>query len=83
MQRRDPKASDEEEYLENLFDVLCSCLMQPFSRTAFFEAEGDTMSVADPDHEHQRRYCCVVTVLLVKQQRDADFIAQSSRPVSF
>ena len=41
MMRRDPKASDEEEYLENLFDVLCSCLMQPFSRTAFFEAEGE------------------------------------------
>ena len=41
--RRDPKASDEEEYLENLFDVLCSCLMQPFSRTAFFEAEGASL----------------------------------------
>ncbi len=40
---RDPKASDEEEYLENLFDVLCSCLMQPFSRTAFFEAEGASL----------------------------------------
>ena len=37
---RDPKASDEEEYLENLFDVLCTCLMQPVTRTAFFEAEG-------------------------------------------
>jgi len=41
---RDPKASDEEEYLENLFDVLCSCLMQPFSRTAFFEAEGASLA---------------------------------------
>ena len=51
MHRRDPKASDEEEYLENLFDVLCSCLMQPFSRTAFFEAEGDTPKLrADPPH---------------------------------
>lgn len=39
-QRRDPKTSEEEEYLENLFDTLCTCLMQPKTRTLFFEAEG-------------------------------------------
>jgi beta-catenin-like protein 1 len=37
---RDPKTSDEEEYLENLFDTLCTCLMQPSTRTLFFQAEG-------------------------------------------
>lgn len=38
--RRDPKASDEEEYLENLFDVLCTCLMQPHTRAMFYQQEG-------------------------------------------
>ena len=40
---RDPKASDEEEYLENLFDVLCICLMQPQTRSMFYKQEGTPM----------------------------------------
>lgn len=37
---RDPQTSDEEEYLENLFDALCTCLMQPRTRKLFLDAEG-------------------------------------------
>lgn len=41
LQCRDPKASDEEEYLENLFDVLCTCLMQLQTRSMFYQQEGE------------------------------------------
>ncbi|KAI8465924.1 MAG: Catenin-beta-like protein [Monoraphidium minutum] len=37
---RDPQDAEEGEYLENLFDALCSCLMLPENRTAFVAAEG-------------------------------------------
>jgi beta-catenin-like protein 1 len=37
---RDPQISDEEEYLENLFDVLCSTLMLPDNKAAFLKSEG-------------------------------------------
>lgn len=37
---RDPQTSDEEEYLENLFDALCTCLMQSDTRKLFLDAEG-------------------------------------------
>ncbi|KIY93572.1 Beta-catenin-like protein 1 [Monoraphidium neglectum] len=37
---RDPQDAEEQEYLENLFDALCSCLMLPENRIAFVAAEG-------------------------------------------
>lgn len=38
--RRDPETTEEEEYLENLFDVVASCLLLPENRAVFVEAEG-------------------------------------------
>lgn len=37
---RDAETAEEEELVENLFDVLCSCLMLPANKRAFVEAEG-------------------------------------------
>ena len=34
-----PQDAEEQEYLENLFDALCSCLMLPENRAAFVAAE--------------------------------------------
>lgn len=59
---RDPKTSEEEEYLENLFDTLCTCLMQPKTRTLFFEAEGTVPAeIADLQLQRasHRRACSV------------------------
>ena len=37
---RNPTSDDEEEYLENLFNCLCACLMSAETRTLFQRAEG-------------------------------------------
>ena len=37
---RDPTTTEEEEFLENMFDVVCACLMLPDNKPAFVEAEG-------------------------------------------
>lgn len=37
---RDPAPGEEEEYVQNCFDVLCACLMQPVHKAAFVKAEG-------------------------------------------
>eukprot|EP00803_Ostreobium_quekettii_P001406 evm.model.scf_992.3 EVM.evm.TU.scf_992.3 scf_992:15874-19979(-) len=37
---REPKTMDEGEFLENLFDALCSCLLLPENRVRFMESEG-------------------------------------------
>ncbi|KXZ43101.1 hypothetical protein GPECTOR_102g54 [Gonium pectorale] len=37
---RDPAPGEEEEYMQNCFDVLCACLMQPEHKAAFVKAEG-------------------------------------------
>ncbi|KAL3676980.1 hypothetical protein R1sor_026928 [Riccia sorocarpa] len=37
---RDPKSSDEEEMLENLFDCLCSVVMPTENKDRFVKAEG-------------------------------------------
>ena len=38
---RDAEGADEEEFLENVFDTLCSALMAPGNREAFVGAEGE------------------------------------------
>ncbi|RKP05493.1 hypothetical protein THASP1DRAFT_32667 [Thamnocephalis sphaerospora] len=38
--RRDPEDADAEEHVENLFNTLCSVLLEPIGRQAFVEAEG-------------------------------------------
>lgn len=37
---KDPMNSDEEELVQNLFDILCSCLMIPELKAQFVESEG-------------------------------------------
>jgi hypothetical protein len=37
---RNPGSIDEEEYLENLFNSLCACLMSVETRDLFNKAEG-------------------------------------------
>lgn len=38
--RHDPSTPDEFEYMENLFNTLCSCLMLPSNRAKFLKGEG-------------------------------------------
>ncbi|XP_050523187.1 beta-catenin-like protein 1 [Daktulosphaira vitifoliae] len=38
--RHDPASSDEQEMMENLFDCLCSCLMNKQNRDRFLKGEG-------------------------------------------
>jgi beta-catenin-like protein 1 len=38
--RRDPQSSEEQEMLENMFDILCSALTCPPNRERFLKAEG-------------------------------------------
>lgn len=37
---RDPETAEEEEFVENAFDVLCAVLMEPGAKKAFVEADG-------------------------------------------
>ncbi|ORY80665.1 Catenin-beta-like protein [Leucosporidium creatinivorum] len=38
--RRDPSGADETEFMENVFDALCTSLHTPAVKTAFLEGEG-------------------------------------------
>ncbi|KAB7495961.1 Beta-catenin-like protein 1 [Armadillidium nasatum] len=38
--RHDPTTSEEQEFMENLFDSLCSCLLLPANREPFLVGEG-------------------------------------------
>ncbi|KAF2346728.1 Beta-catenin-like protein 1 N-terminal, partial [Trinorchestia longiramus] len=38
--RHDPTTAEEQELMENLFDVLCSCLLQAPNRELFLKGEG-------------------------------------------
>ncbi|EFJ07077.1 hypothetical protein SELMODRAFT_448582 [Selaginella moellendorffii] len=42
---RDPKSSEEEEMLENLYDCLCSVVMHPDNKDKFVKAEGVELMV--------------------------------------
>lgn len=44
--RKDPKDDDETEFMENLFDALCSCLNEAEIKKIFLEGEGvELMSI--------------------------------------
>ncbi|KAG8754289.1 hypothetical protein FRC14_005217 [Serendipita sp. 396] len=38
--KKDPETADEEEFMENLFDALCSALQEPENKAQFNESEG-------------------------------------------
>ncbi|KAH6914867.1 Catenin-beta-like protein [Coprinopsis sp. MPI-PUGE-AT-0042] len=43
--RKDPSDADETEYMENLFDALCSALTEPSIKKQFLEAEGPDLMI--------------------------------------
>ncbi|TDL29730.1 DUF1716-domain-containing protein [Rickenella mellea] len=43
--RRDPKDADEAEFMENVFDALCSALGEPEAKRLFLDAEGVDLMV--------------------------------------
>jgi hypothetical protein len=43
--RRDPIDADETEFMENVFDVLCSALSSPTIKHLFLAAEGPDLMV--------------------------------------
>lgn len=42
---RDPGTTEEEEFVENVFNVLCAVIMDPAAKDAFVEAEGVELMV--------------------------------------
>lgn len=43
--RRDPASADETEFMENVFDALCSALAEPEIKDLFKKAEGVDLMV--------------------------------------
>jgi beta-catenin-like protein 1 len=43
--RRDPVDADETEFMDNLFDALCSALNEPSIKSQFASAEGHDLMV--------------------------------------
>jgi beta-catenin-like protein 1 len=43
--RRDPSSADETEFMENIFDALCSSLAEPEIKELFQQAEGVDLMV--------------------------------------
>jgi beta-catenin-like protein 1 len=43
--RRDPSSADETEFMENVFDALCSSLAEPEVKELFQKAEGVDLMV--------------------------------------
>lgn len=43
--KKDPEDSEELEFMENVFDTLCSILAEPEIKKAFLEAEGNELMV--------------------------------------
>ncbi|KAH9813372.1 Catenin-beta-like protein [Melampsora americana] len=43
--KRDPKDADEVEFMENVFDTLCSVLLEPENKVKFLEGEGVELMV--------------------------------------
>lgn len=43
--RRDPAEGDEAEFMENVFDTLCSALAEPEIKKLFLESEGVELMV--------------------------------------
>ncbi|KAG2427002.1 hypothetical protein HXX76_012786 [Chlamydomonas incerta] len=53
---KDPAPGEEEEYMQNCFDVLCACLMQPEHKAAFVKAEGVELMHLMLQSRRQGRY---------------------------
>lgn len=43
--RKDPSDADETEFMENVFDTLCSALTEPELKRLFLDAEGVDLMV--------------------------------------
>ncbi|TRM67789.1 Catenin-beta-like protein [Schizophyllum amplum] len=53
--RRDPADADETEFMENLFDALCSALAEPEVKKLFLDAEGvELMNLMIKDKKQSR-----------------------------
>ncbi|GLC46520.1 hypothetical protein PLESTM_001885000 [Pleodorina starrii] len=53
---KDPSPGEEEEYMQNCFDVLCACLMQQTHKAAFVKAEGVELMQLMLQSRRQCRY---------------------------
>ncbi|OCB84372.1 DUF1716-domain-containing protein [Sanghuangporus baumii] len=59
--RRDPVDADEEEFMENIFDVLCTVLHEPENKKYFLDAEGiDLMVLMLKDKKDSSPQCIKV-----------------------
>lgn len=43
--KKDPATAEETEFMENLFDVLCSALAEPEIKQQFLDSEGVDLMV--------------------------------------
>ncbi|KAF8974523.1 DUF1716-domain-containing protein [Flammula alnicola] len=53
--RRDPIDADETEYMENLFDALCSAMSEPTIKKTFLDAEGPDLMILMIKEKHESK----------------------------
>ncbi|KIK68105.1 hypothetical protein GYMLUDRAFT_154602, partial [Collybiopsis luxurians FD-317 M1] len=60
--KRDPVDADELEFMENIFDTLCSTLSEPSNKALFVEAEGPDLMVILMKEKLQARSKAIKTL---------------------
>ncbi|KAH7914167.1 Catenin-beta-like protein [Hygrophoropsis aurantiaca] len=60
--RRDPVDADETEYMENLFDALCSALSEPAIKDLFVQSEGVELMVLIMKEKRQSKSRSIKTL---------------------
>ncbi|KAI0035998.1 Catenin-beta-like protein [Vararia minispora EC-137] len=60
--KRDPVDADETEYMENVFDCLCSALSEPEIKELFLKSEGVDLMVLMMKEKMQSRSRCIKTL---------------------
>ncbi|TFK23271.1 DUF1716-domain-containing protein [Coprinopsis marcescibilis] len=60
--RRDPADADEAEFMENLFDTLCSALVEPSIKQSFLSAEGPDLMILMMKEKRQSKSRAIKTL---------------------
>ncbi|THV08501.1 DUF1716-domain-containing protein [Dendrothele bispora CBS 962.96] len=60
--RKDPSNADETEFMENVFDCLCSALVEPTNKQLFVDAEGPDLMVLMMKEKLQSRARAIKTL---------------------
>mmetsp|Transcript_15764 Transcript_15764/g.26137 ORF Transcript_15764/g.26137 Transcript_15764/m.26137 type:complete len:523 (-) Transcript_15764:78-1646(-) len=70
--RRDPQSSEEIELMENLFNSLCSALLQPLNQNLFLNAEGLELMLMILKEKKRRAAIKVIDHALSRSAQNCD-----------